>query len=192
MDLGRRPRTRPGVKERFAFGATVDATPSVPRSARRDGFPRRAGDLLGDDGFLVLPTVPGAAPLKAARPRKCRPFASARCGCFAVRSVGLSADHACRWEGRRRAFRHLAARSAGQRHRTDRARRPNSRNRREGLSEWIRLPACAPSSMSSRPRAFPPPRARSAAPRRCCRNMCASWRTSSARCCSTARRASSR
>jgi amidase len=33
---------------------------------RRDAFRVELAGLLGDDGVLVLPTVPGAAPLKAA------------------------------------------------------------------------------------------------------------------------------
>ena len=63
MAHGSRPRPRrfgPGVKERFEFGATVDrehaacrgqcaASPSAPNCS----------SMLGNDGFLVLPTVPG-------------------------------------------------------------------------------------------------------------------------------------
>lgn len=53
----------PGVKERFAFGATIDATVYQAEIARRDAFRAELGALLGNDGILVLPTVPGAAPL---------------------------------------------------------------------------------------------------------------------------------
>ncbi|CAI2933329.1 amidase [Aminobacter niigataensis] len=56
----------PGVKERFAFGATIDAAAYQAEIARRDAFRRALGALLGDDGILILPTVPGAAPLASA------------------------------------------------------------------------------------------------------------------------------
>lgn len=56
----------PGVKERFAYGSTIDrASYDVEREARR-AFTRAFTEMLGDDGVLVMPTVPGAAPLKAA------------------------------------------------------------------------------------------------------------------------------
>lgn len=54
----------PGVKERFAYGAEIDAASYDDEIARRAIFRTYLRDLLGDDGFLVLPTVPGAAPLK--------------------------------------------------------------------------------------------------------------------------------
>lgn len=56
----------PGVKERFAFGATIDAAAYQTEIARRDAFRSELGALLGDDGILILPTVPGAAPLASA------------------------------------------------------------------------------------------------------------------------------
>jgi len=56
----------PGVKERFAFGATIDAAAYQTEIARRDAFRSELGALLGDDGILILPTVPGAAPLAGA------------------------------------------------------------------------------------------------------------------------------
>ncbi len=56
----------PFVKERFEHGATIDAATAEAETGRRNAFRNELGDLLGDDGVLVLPTVPGAAPLKAA------------------------------------------------------------------------------------------------------------------------------
>lgn len=53
----------PGVKERFAFGATIDAATLAIETARRDAFRSELAERLGDDGLLVLPTMPGAAPL---------------------------------------------------------------------------------------------------------------------------------
>ncbi|PAQ02781.1 amidase [Mesorhizobium mediterraneum] len=56
----------PGVKERFEHGATIDAATARHETQRRDAFRLELAERLGDDGVLVLPTVPDAAPLKAA------------------------------------------------------------------------------------------------------------------------------
>lgn len=56
----------PFVKERFEHGATIDAATARHETERRDAFRRELAERLGEDGVLVLPTVPGAAPLKAA------------------------------------------------------------------------------------------------------------------------------
>ncbi|WP_184769651.1 amidase [Aminobacter carboxidus] len=53
----------PGVKERFEFGAAISAKDYAAEIDKRDAFRRELGALLGADGILVLPTVPGAAPL---------------------------------------------------------------------------------------------------------------------------------
>ena len=55
----------PGVKERFAFGWTIDRAIVDTETVRRDAFRAELADRLGSDGFLVMPTVPGAAPLAA-------------------------------------------------------------------------------------------------------------------------------
>ena len=52
----------PGVRERFAFGSTIDATTYKAETKRRAAFRAELAALLGDDGILILPTVPGAAP----------------------------------------------------------------------------------------------------------------------------------
>jgi amidase len=57
----------PGVRERFEYGATVDAETVAAERRRREASCAELGDMLGEDGILVLPTVPGAAPLKDAR-----------------------------------------------------------------------------------------------------------------------------
>ncbi|TKD38799.1 MAG: amidase [Mesorhizobium sp.] len=56
----------PGVKERFEHGATIDLATAQYETERRVSFRLELADLLGEDGVLVLPTAPGAAPLKAA------------------------------------------------------------------------------------------------------------------------------
>lgn len=53
----------PGVKDRFEFGATISAADYAAEIKKRDAFRQELGALLGTDGILVLPTVPGAAPL---------------------------------------------------------------------------------------------------------------------------------
>jgi amidase len=53
----------PGVEERFGFGRAVDIKTAQAEAARRLTFRTELADLLGSHGFLVLPTVPGAAPL---------------------------------------------------------------------------------------------------------------------------------
>lgn len=53
----------PGVKDRFAFGAGLTKAEYEAESAKRDIFRSELAAMLGHDGVLVLPTVPGAAPL---------------------------------------------------------------------------------------------------------------------------------
>jgi amidase len=60
------PELGPGVKERFDFGRTQNPDDVKRERARRLTVTQELAGLLGDDGFLVLPTVPGAAPLKDA------------------------------------------------------------------------------------------------------------------------------
>ncbi|HEY6630147.1 MAG TPA: amidase [Rhizobiaceae bacterium] len=53
------------IYDRFAFGKTVGAAEMIEETKKRDAFRAAFGDLLGEDGILVLPTVPCAAPLAA-------------------------------------------------------------------------------------------------------------------------------
>lgn len=55
----------PGVKDRFEFGATITAATVAAETVRRNAFREALSSLLGNDGLLVLPTVPGAAPLRS-------------------------------------------------------------------------------------------------------------------------------
>ncbi|MDH6233406.1 amidase [Mesorhizobium soli] len=70
---GRWIETHPGsldrsVEDRFRFGQTVDDAALAQAREYRAGFREELGALLGKDGYLVLPTVPGAAPLKSEAP----------------------------------------------------------------------------------------------------------------------------
>lgn len=53
------------TEDRFRFGETVDDAALAEARDFRAGFRHELATLLGDDGCLVLPTVPGAAPLAA-------------------------------------------------------------------------------------------------------------------------------
>ena len=64
------PHLNPGVEERFGFGRTIDAKMAATEAARRLTFRAELGALLGNNGFLVLPTVPGAAPLATGTPEQ--------------------------------------------------------------------------------------------------------------------------
>lgn len=57
-----------GVEDRFRFATTIDDQALAEAHASRTAFRGELRDLLGDNGILVLPTVPGAAPLKADTP----------------------------------------------------------------------------------------------------------------------------
>ena len=52
-----------GVKERFDFARSVTARTAKSETLHRNDFRYELADLLGEDGVLILPTVPGPAPL---------------------------------------------------------------------------------------------------------------------------------
>ena len=53
----------PAVRVRFQYGSTIDLETYQVQNRRRDLFRSELSDLLKDDGIMVMPTVPGAAPL---------------------------------------------------------------------------------------------------------------------------------
>ena len=53
----------PAVRARFEFGRDMGCSVAVDETKTRNAFRAELEDLLGDDGVLVLPTMPGAAPL---------------------------------------------------------------------------------------------------------------------------------
>lgn len=55
----------PSVAERFSFGRTIDEASAGRETDRRAAFRAALTELLGRDGVLVLPTVPGPAPCVA-------------------------------------------------------------------------------------------------------------------------------
>ena len=56
------PDMTPGVRERFEFGKTLDAAERREAQKNRRAQRARVRKLLGDDGVLMLPTVPAIAP----------------------------------------------------------------------------------------------------------------------------------
>lgn len=61
------PPLGPGVKERFAFSKAVTDEQYAKGEATRKTFRARLARLLGQDGVLILPTVPDIAPLVSAQ-----------------------------------------------------------------------------------------------------------------------------
>jgi amidase len=59
-----------GVEERIRFGNTIDDKTAQAETMRRLTFRAELTELLGNDGFLVMPTVPGAAPLARSTPEQ--------------------------------------------------------------------------------------------------------------------------
>ena len=104
------------IYDRFAFGKTVSAAEAAEETKKRDAFRAALGDLIGDDGILVLPTVPCVRAAGGGLGRG--EGGVSRAGdkaALLVGAVGLSADQPAAGNGRRRAVRHLAARAGGQR-----------------------------------------------------------------------------
>jgi amidase len=60
----RDPKMTPGVRERFEFGKAVSADERRRAKANRARQRARVEELVGDDGVLMLPTVPSIAPLR--------------------------------------------------------------------------------------------------------------------------------
>ncbi len=55
----------PGVRERFEFGSGISAETVELETKRRDGFRADLAAALGNESCIIMPTVPGAAPLRA-------------------------------------------------------------------------------------------------------------------------------
>ncbi len=58
------PDMTPGVRERFEFGKTVSGAEVREAKENRKRQRTRMAKLLGDDGVLMLPTVPSIAPMR--------------------------------------------------------------------------------------------------------------------------------
>jgi amidase len=60
------PPLGPGVAERFAWSREVTDEQVATARAFRERFRTRFAELLGDDGVLLMPTMPDVAPLRSA------------------------------------------------------------------------------------------------------------------------------
>lgn len=56
----------PGVKERFDFGKNIGDAEYASETAQQKKLQTEFADLMTGDGLIIMPTVPGAAPLAAA------------------------------------------------------------------------------------------------------------------------------
>ena len=59
----RDPDMTPGIRERFEFGREVDPDTRARAEAARREQRKRVEEVVGSDGVLMLPTVPGIAPV---------------------------------------------------------------------------------------------------------------------------------
>jgi amidase len=64
-----KPALGPGVKERFAWAATVSPQDVTRASRRREEIDRRMADMLGERTVLALPSAPGIAVLRNSPPK---------------------------------------------------------------------------------------------------------------------------
>ena len=86
-----KPAIGPGVKERFAWAATVGPGDITRASMRREDIARRMAEMLGERTVLALPSAPGIALLGTHR-QKC----STTCALERCRSCASPAWHGCR------------------------------------------------------------------------------------------------
>ena len=124
-DRALRAAARPGRGRALRVVARRHATRrSATATAFRERFRSHLAALLGDDGVLVMPTMPDIAPLaQRQRGRRSRTTATVRSGCSASRACAASRSSRCRSHAPRRAARHLVARPGGQRPQPGAARR---------------------------------------------------------------------
>jgi amidase len=71
-----KPDLGPGVKERIEWASTVDPREAAQAKVKREQIARCMDELLGGGAVLVLPTVPGIAPLLNTPPAQLDDFRS--------------------------------------------------------------------------------------------------------------------
>ncbi len=64
--INSKPDLGPGVKDRFEFGLGIADDEYADNTIMRDAMRKELTAILGNDGFLIMPTVPSAAPLRDA------------------------------------------------------------------------------------------------------------------------------
>jgi amidase len=79
-----RPEFGPGIRERFAWAAAIEATEVATALPRREAVARYMDNLLMDDAMLCLPTAPGIAPMLNTPPAELEVF---RARAFSLLSI---------------------------------------------------------------------------------------------------------
>jgi amidase len=79
-----RPEFGPGIRERFAWTATITADEVAAATPGREAVARHMDGLLGDDAMLCLPTAPGIAPWLNTPPAELETF---RAKAFALLAI---------------------------------------------------------------------------------------------------------
>jgi amidase len=69
-----KPDLGPGIKQRVQWAADLDSSLVGPASSRREEIARQLAKLLAGGAVLVLPTVPGIAPLRNSPPAETEDF----------------------------------------------------------------------------------------------------------------------
>lgn len=69
-----KPDLGPGVRQRMQWAATVTASDAAPARQQREEIARRMHVLLANNAVLVLPTLPGIAPLRNTPPAESDEF----------------------------------------------------------------------------------------------------------------------
>ena len=64
--INSKPDLGTGVKDRFEFGLEISDDEYADITIMRDAMRKELAAILGRDGFLIMPTVPSAAPLRDA------------------------------------------------------------------------------------------------------------------------------
>jgi len=79
-----KPDLGPGVKERIQWTSTINAKDVVLAKDQREDVARRMDALLADNAVLVLPTVPGIAPLRNTPPAELDDFRGRAMGLLCI------------------------------------------------------------------------------------------------------------
>jgi amidase len=69
-----KPDLGPGIRQRVQWAADLDPNLVGPANARREEAARHMNGLLADGAVLLLPTVPGIAPIRNATPADTEDF----------------------------------------------------------------------------------------------------------------------
>jgi amidase len=83
-----RPEFGPGIRERFAWAATITAAEVAMALPRREAVAHYMDSLLADDAILCLPTAPGIAPRLNTPPIELEVFRSLALALLSIAGLG--------------------------------------------------------------------------------------------------------